>query len=90
MEKNKRGKMNTVIAGIAGAAVGAGATAAAIALSKKENRQKVKGALKNIKKKGDNATKKISEAVEDIKQRSMELRKEGTALTKKNQKNQKT
>lgn len=64
-KQKKKGKFS-LIAGITGAIVGAGAAiAGALALKDKKNRNKVKKVLTNAKNQAENYVKKIKKGVKD-------------------------
>ncbi len=82
MTQTKQNKMGSVVAGIAGVAVGAGATIAAITLSKKENRQKIKAALKDVQERGKQISEKAAQSIQEVGDHAKDIQKEGAALAK--------
>ena len=68
---------SSAVAGVAGAIIGAAATAAAIALSSEKNRKKAEQILKDLQKQGDKVLKEIT-------RRAMELREPKKLTAKKN------
>jgi len=87
MAKLKKGKKGGILkAAVAGVALGAAAGAAAVALSDKKNRLKIKKTIKDLQSKGAKslveARKKIKSASEESKKRlSEEIAKAGKKLS---------
>lgn len=71
----KKNDAGAAVAGVAGAIIGAAATAAAIALADEKNRKKAEGILKDLQKQGNKVLKEISK-------RAMELKDRGEAELK--------
>lgn len=66
MADEKKGAGSTVAA-VAGAIIGAAATAAAIALSDEKNRKKAENILKELQKQGNKVLKEISKKAMELK-----------------------
>lgn len=63
-------EFNSAAAGVAGAIIGAAATAAAIALSSEKNRKKAEAILKDLQKEGNKVIKEISKRALELKDKS--------------------
>ena len=61
------------VAGVAGAIIGAAATAAAIALSNEKNRKKAESILKDLQKQGNKVIKEITKRAMELKDKSDEV-----------------
>lgn len=64
---------NSAVAGVAGAIIGAAATAAAIALSSEKNRKKAEQILKDLQKEGNKVIKEITKRAMELKDKSDEV-----------------
>lgn len=72
------------VAGVAGAIIGAAATAAAIALSDEKNRKKAESILKDLQKQGNKVIKEITKRAMELKDKSDEgLKSEPKKLASK-------
>lgn len=78
-DKNTAG--NSVLAGLAGAAVGAAVGAGAIILSDKKNRKKLESALEGLKKQGFDVLEIVQREAQTVKNR-LEAGKKGAKKTK--------
>lgn len=67
MAENSKGSV--LASGVAGAIIGAAATAAAIALSDEKNRKKAEKVLSDLEKEGNNIFKQISKLALELKDR---------------------
>lgn len=63
---NEKGGINPAATGLAGAIVGAVATAAAIALSDEKNRKKAEDFLKDLKERGEKGLEQLKKEAEKI------------------------
>ena len=66
MAENKKG-ISPLATGVAGAVIGAAATAAAIALADEKNRKKAEKILGDLQKEGDKVLKEISRRALELK-----------------------
>ena len=67
---DNKGSNSAAVAGVAGAIIGAAATAAAIALSDEKNRKKAESILKDLQKEGNKMIKEISKRALELKDRA--------------------
>lgn len=83
-DKNK--DAGAAVAGVAGAIIGAAATAAAIALADEKNRKKAEGILKDLQKQGNKVIKEITKRameLKDLKDKALPEAKEVKKTSKK-------
>lgn len=80
--KSKKRKISPLTVGIAGTAVVA-AGAAAVALSKKENRKKAGKVLKNMKAKGEDLTKRAAAGLDKALKEEQKVREKAQKLSSK-------
>jgi gas vesicle protein len=86
--KHKKG--SSVVAGLAGAVVGAAVGAAAVVLSDKNNRDKVKKEFNKVKKQGQAKVEELSDTVKDeldgVNKRVNQLKKQAETEVKNKKK----
>ena len=70
---NNNKDAGAAVAGVAGAIIGAAATAAAIALSDEKNRKKAESILKDLQKQGNKVIKEITKRAMELKDKSDEV-----------------
>ena len=67
MADDKKGGVNPLTTGLAGAVIGAAAAAAAIVLSDEKNRKKAEEILKDLQKQGDRVIKEITKKAIELR-----------------------
>ena len=67
MTGDKKGGVNPLTTGLAGAVIGAAAAAAAIVLSDEKNRKKAEEILKDLQKQGDRVIKEITKKAIELR-----------------------
>lgn len=88
MPNDKKSGLNATAAGIVGAVVGAGATAAAMGLSNKETREKMGKTMSDLRERGikvyqqvrKRATKQLQKSRGDIRATTSQIRKKTSNL----------
>lgn len=84
MAQNEKKGISPAATGLAGAVIGAAATAAAIFLSNEKNRKKAEEILTELQKEGDKVLKEISRVALELKDRSENALPKPKKATKKN------
>lgn len=83
MAQNDKKGISPAATGLAGAVVGAAATAAAIFLSNEKNRKKAEAVLAELQKEGDKVLKEISRVALELKDRGENALPKLKKVTKK-------
>ncbi len=83
MAQNDKKGINPAATGLAGAVIGAAATAAAIFLSNEKNRKKAEAVLSDLQKEGDKVIKEITRVALEIKDKGAQALPQPEKASKK-------